>query len=201
MKTTQSRIYDAAMRVFAERGVTQLSVSDLSEAAGLARGTIYNNLRSPDALFEEIATRLTSEMHERVSASLEGVDDPAQRLANGLRHFVRRAHQDPVWGRFITHFAFSSHLIQEMFQAPPGVDLEKGISTGRYRIEPAMSPTALSMIGGCALSAMHLVLEGHKTWRAAGSETTELILIALGLPSHEAREIARSELPDLPEPV
>ena len=198
MKSTQSRIQDAAMRIFAERGVTQLTVSELSDEAGVARGTIYNNLGSPDALFEDVATRLASEMHERVTLSFVGIEDPAQRLANGVRHFVRRAHDEPLWGRFITRFAFNNRSLQGMFSGPPGADLQQGFVSGRYKIEPAMARSALALIGGATLAAMALVLDGHSTWRDAGTETAELILRALGIPGREARKIASTNLPELP---
>ena len=201
MKSTKARIEDAAMRLFAERGVTHLTVSELSDQAGVARGTIYNNLSSPDTLFEAVATNLAFEMHERVVRSFEGVEDPAQRMANGIRHFVRRAHQEPIWGRFITRFAFNNRSLQGMFSGPPGTDLESGVKSGRFKIEPDMSKAVLAMVGGCTLSAMILVLDGHQTWRVAGSEAAELLLRALGVPGREARKIARNELLELPSPA
>ncbi|OYW88111.1 MAG: TetR family transcriptional regulator, partial [Pseudomonadales bacterium 32-61-5] len=112
--------------------------------------------------------------------------------------FIRRAHDEPIWGRFITRFAFNTRLLQDMFRGPPGADLELGIASGRYSIEPAMADTVVSMVGGCAVSGMLLVLEGRKTWRDVGSEAAELMLRALGIPSQEARHIACLDLPDLP---
>ena len=55
LNPAQQRIHAAALKLFAERGVTQVNVSDLAQAAGVARGTIYNNLSNPDGLFEEVA--------------------------------------------------------------------------------------------------------------------------------------------------
>ncbi len=43
---TQACIYEAVVRLFAQRGTTHTNVSELAQAAGLARGTIYNSLRS-----------------------------------------------------------------------------------------------------------------------------------------------------------
>jgi hypothetical protein len=42
------------------------------------------------------------------------------------------------------------------------------------------------------------VLEGHKTWRAAGSDAAVFVLRALGVAADEARAIAQVELPPLP---
>ena len=45
---------------------------------------------------------------------------------------------------------------------------------------------------------MWMVLEGHQTWREAGSSTAELVLRALGIDAEEAHRIATDPLPVLP---
>jgi AcrR family transcriptional regulator len=197
-QASKQRIYDAAVRLFAERGVVPVNVSELATAAGVARGTIYNNLGEPDALFGEIAGRLGSEMHERVARSFERVQDPAHRLANGLRFFARRAHDEPHWGRFIVRFAFSNAALQGMWNGQPARDLEAGCASGRYDFEPTQMPSVIAMISGAGISAMVLVLEGHKTWREAGSDAAVFVLRALGVAADEARALAQVELPPLP---
>ena len=199
MTAAETRIHDAALRIFAEKGVTQLTVSELAEEAGVARGTVYNNLGSTDALFEEVAAGLADEMHRRVVSSFAEIDDPAHRLANGIRFFVRRAHEEPVWGRFIIRYAFSNDSLRAMWVGPPASDLRRGQEQKRYRIDPDQLQSALGMITGATLSAMLLVVEGHKTWRASGTDTAELVLRALGVAPREARKIANLELPPLPK--
>ncbi|WP_139042661.1 helix-turn-helix domain-containing protein, partial [Aequoribacter fuscus] len=47
--TSQKRIHAAAIRLFAETGAQKISIRDLAEEAGVARGTIYAYLdQSPD---------------------------------------------------------------------------------------------------------------------------------------------------------
>lgn len=197
MNAAQTKLHDAAMRIFAETGSTQVNVSELAGAAGVARGTVYNNLKAPDALFEEVAANLANDMHRRATASFAGIDDPAQRLAVAIRLFVRRAHEEPHWGRFIVRFAYSNIALQGMFAGPPAADLQAGLASGRYSFDPGRLPSALGVIAGSTLSAMMLVLEGHKTWRDAGSETAEFMMKALGLSPEEAAAIASCDLPPL----
>ncbi|MEE2952915.1 MAG: TetR/AcrR family transcriptional regulator [Pseudomonadota bacterium] len=187
------------MRLFAEKGGNQINVSELAQAAGVARGTIYNNGVEPDRLFEEVVAGLASEMHARIALASQDIADPAIAVANGIRHFVRRAHEEPDWGRFILRFAFSSNLLRTMFESQPSVDLMKGLKAGRFQFQPDQAPSVLAMIGGTGVAAMLLVLEGHKTWREAGSNAAELVLRALGLEAAEARAIATNDLPPLPE--
>ncbi|MGR3363345.1 MAG: TetR/AcrR family transcriptional regulator [Maritimibacter harenae] len=54
MNTATLRIHEAAMRIFATEGGTTIAVSDLAREAGLSRGTIYNNVDDPAALFASV---------------------------------------------------------------------------------------------------------------------------------------------------
>ena len=197
LTAAQARIHQAALRLFAEKGSTGVTMSELALAAGVARGTVHNNLDSPEALFSTVAAQLSSEMHQRVVASFKGIDDPAHRLANGIRFFVRRAHEEPHWGRFINRFAFSNESLQGMWAGPPTQDVMLGISQRRYDFQQEQLPAVIAMIAGTTLSAIFLVLEGHRAWREAGSDAAELVLRALGVPAEDARTLSRAELPPL----
>lgn len=204
MASGQERIQDAALRLFAERGMTQVTVSELAAAAGVARGTVYNNLGSGsvsvEALFEEVATRLTREMDARVEASLARIRDPAQRLANGMRFFVRRTHEEPVWGRFLVRFGGSSPTLRALLAGGATRDLALGSELGRFRVRPEQIPSAVAMASASVLGAQWLVLEGHRTWRDAGADVAFLVLRALGVPDADAQALAASDLPPLPPP-
>lgn len=198
LSAAQKRIHTAAMKLFAEMDVTRVSISDLATAAGVARGTVYNNLGGTEGLFEEVAAQLVREMTIRVTQSLEDSDDLAQRLAFGVRHYLRRAHEEPHWGRFLNRFGFSSASLQTLWSTDPVRNLSDGIAAGRYQITHEQLSSAVVMVAGTVLAAMLPVLEGHRTWRDISAEIAELLLVALGVPRDEARILATRELPPLP---
>lgn len=198
LNPVQRRIHQAALRLFAEKGVSQVNISDLAQEAGVARGTIYNNVESIEKLFQQVASQLSKEMHERVGKSFAEIADPAQRLANGIRFFIRRTHEEPQWGIFLSRFAMSDSSLREMFYSQATVDLMNGLQTGRYQFRQEQMVSVISLIAGSTLAAMFLVIEGLKTWREAGSDTAELILRSLGLNAEQARSLATTELPTLP---
>ncbi|MDC7824197.1 TetR/AcrR family transcriptional regulator [Pseudomonas sp. BLCC-B13] len=198
LNPVQRRIHQAALRLFADKGVNQVNISDLAQEAGVARGTIYNNVESVEQLFRQVASQLSKEMHQRVSKSFAEVQDPAQRLANGIRFFIRRTHEEPQWGAFLSRFAMSDSTLREMFYSQATIDLMTGLQAGRYQFRQEQMVSVISLISGSTLAAMFLVIEGLKTWREAGSDTAELILRSLGLSSEEARSLATIELPPLP---
>jgi len=193
----QRRIHDAAIRLFAEQGNHRVSVSDLAQAAGVARGTIYNNIETPEYLFEQVAAQLASEMHERVTACDQD-SDPAHRLANDIRFFVRRAHEEPQWGWFVYRFGINNDSLRDLLNGTPMRAIVKGVDRHRYDLREDLLPGAMAMIAGTTLTAMWMVLEGHQTWREAGSGAAELVLRSFGIAAEEARRLAESDLPPLP---
>lgn len=194
----RQRIYAAAVRLFAEKGATQIGVSELAAAAGVARGTIYNNLNDADALFEEVARQLIDEMTERLMRCFVNMNDPAARMAIGVRHYVRRTHEEPDWGRFITRFAFSNRAMQSLWQAGPGENLTAGLKSGRYILGVRQLRIVLGMVTGGVVTAMTSVLDGETTWRDSAGDTVELVLGLLGIGAEEAHHLAAIELPPLP---
>ena len=77
------------MKLFAERGVTRISISDLAAATGMARGTIYSHVPEIDGLFEEVAAQLAQEMIDRVVAGFAG--PAARRPTSGIEASTTRS--------------------------------------------------------------------------------------------------------------
>lgn len=199
--TAEQRIHAAAMRLFAEKGGTQLSISELAEAAGVARGTVYGNVPDLDALLESVATGLAAEMHDRVEASVAHLHDPAERLSMGIRLFIRRAHEEPAWGRFLTRFAITDPSLKNLWRGAGYDNLRRGIEIGRFSLEAERSESWVAFMAGAAIAAIFLVIEGHRTFREAGSDVTEMMLRSLGLSATEAHAIGQRPLVPLePKP-
>ncbi len=193
----RARIYQAALRLFAENGGSEIAVSDLADAAGIARGTIYNNIAAPENLLGEVAVALSHEMLLRTEATMQAFTDPAERMATGARLFIRRAAEEQDWGRFLVRFSHTHAVLQEAMREPPARDIKQAVKSGRFKIDAEKIPALLSMLAGATIAAMNAVIRGDQTWRDAGSHTAELLLRAGGVPPAEARRIAQRELPPL----
>lgn len=194
----QARITETALRLFASRGSAQITVSELAAAAGVARGTIYNNFAAPDALFEEIAARLANDAHQQILKISQSVKDPAERVSIGIRFFVKQAQEQPDWGRFMLRFAMSHAVLQDVWAGQPALDLKEGQVSGRFQFSPQQELSFPTMLAGVVLAAIVLVVEGHKAWREAGCDAVEFVLRALGVEADEARRIATFDLQALP---
>jgi AcrR family transcriptional regulator len=100
-------VLDTALRVFSEKGYHQTRISDIIEAAGIARGTFYLYFDSKNAIFHELLDLLL----ERIRANVVGVDlsEGAPPLREQFLVSVRRVlsafHQSPALTKFVLRAA------------------------------------------------------------------------------------------------
>ena len=199
MNAATLRIHQAAMRLFAVNGGTSLAVSDVAREAGLSRGTIYNNLEEPAALFTSVCETVAEEFAISIMTATDPMQDPAEKISAAIRLCVRRVHEEPHWGRFIARYAMLEPRLGSFWGTMPAEELRRGLISGRFSIHRDQVASITASAGGATFGAMTLVLDGHRTWRQAGSDTAEIILRGLGVERAEAREITQRELDPLPK--
>lgn len=56
----------------------------------------------------------------------------------------------------------------------------------------------VAVMSASVLAAIAVVLDGHRTWRDAGSDIGELLPWSIGVSQDLARTLAKTELPPLP---
>lgn len=99
----------AARRVFAEKGYHNCGVSDIVDAAGVARGTFYNHFESKRAVFQAVLEDLMSE----VLSVVEAID-----ISRPIPEQV-----DGNLGRMLTQVT-RPDLGRLLFAEAPGLDAE-----------------------------------------------------------------------------
>jgi AcrR family transcriptional regulator len=87
-EATREELLRVARELFAERGYGSVGTEEIVRAARVTRGALYHHFRDKRDLFREVHESLERELVERVAASMEGVDDPIERLEIGLRAFL-----------------------------------------------------------------------------------------------------------------
>ena len=74
------QILDAALEVFAERGLAAARLEDIAKRAGLSKGTIYLYFPNKEELFREVIRQTVIARIERGEAQLVSMGDPMQAL-------------------------------------------------------------------------------------------------------------------------
>ena len=63
---TRLRLFRCAVRLFAERGFTNVTVEDITEAADVGKGTFFNYFESKDHVVVDDAARRSTEFEARL---------------------------------------------------------------------------------------------------------------------------------------
>jgi hypothetical protein len=131
-----------------------------------------------------------AEANDALTADL---DDPAEVMAAAVRHSLGIMHHDPVLARFIVQVGLSGDddlwnaLRQRMLR-----DVKRGAQAGRFSAERVA--VVGHIIGGSVFAVLRAKLHGE-LGRSADTQTAASVLVLLGLPEHEAVEIANRRLP------
>jgi AcrR family transcriptional regulator len=103
----EQQILDAAAKLFAERGYSETDTQLLAEKLHVGKGTLYRYFPSKRQLFLAAADRVMQRLRQAIDGSMEGIDDPLDRVAAAIRACL---------AFFDKHPEFVELLIQERAQ-------------------------------------------------------------------------------------
>ena len=93
---TRSRILDAAENVFHAQGVSQTSLADVAQAAGVTRGAIYWHFKNKSDLFDAMFRRVQLPMEAMVQATADPrTSDPLGELRTTAVFVLQEAARNP----------------------------------------------------------------------------------------------------------
>jgi AcrR family transcriptional regulator len=87
------RILDGAMAALSRRGATQLSMTDVCDAAGISRATLYRYFSNKQDLLTAVGEHVSRNFIDGIRAATAQSDAPADRLRLVLEFFVRYTAQ------------------------------------------------------------------------------------------------------------
>ncbi|MGW0208007.1 TetR/AcrR family transcriptional regulator [Streptomyces sp. NPDC003233] len=191
---TRQALVRAAREILAESGDTSASIRAIAERADVGFGSFYNHFGSKPELFDAAVHDAMEEFAQAIDQRLYGVDDPAERLAGGLRLSALLAESHPEIMRILCHSELGRICAGSGLAPRARRDLEQGIAAGRFTVlDPGI---ALSALNGSLLALLELWFSKPEAdiEQAAGT-MAEMLLHMLGLSPDEAREVARGLLP------
>lgn len=89
------RILEGAEKAFSELGVSKAGMAEIAEFAGCSRGTLYRYFPTRHDLHVAYVDRASGEIAERVRARVSGIEDPRERLVEGILGAVREVRRRP----------------------------------------------------------------------------------------------------------
>ncbi|MER5756953.1 TetR/AcrR family transcriptional regulator [Streptomyces sp. NPDC002088] len=191
---TRQALVRAARQILAESGGTSASIHAIAEHADVGLGSFYNHFRGKPDLFDAAVADALEEYAQAVDQRLHGVDDPAERLAGGVRLAARMAESYPEIMQILCHSQLGRICAGDGLAPRAKRDVEQGMAAGRFTVvDPVI---ALTVLNGSLLALLELWCNqpGTDSDQAAGT-MAEMILQMLGLSPDEARDLARRPLP------
>ncbi|RKT56693.1 TetR/AcrR family transcriptional regulator [Saccharothrix australiensis] len=105
---TKQKLFDAALKLVGERGAASVTVDEIAAEAGVAKGTVYYNFASKDALVDALLRHGVELLAGRLRVA--EVEADTERAMETL--------VDGVLGFFAEYPAFGQLLVSELWRTP-----------------------------------------------------------------------------------
>ncbi len=155
MADTRQRLLDAAVAEFAREGFAGANINCISEAAGFAKGTVYNHFPSKRELMAAVIDAIAAQQTRAIVERLEGEGDPARRLERFFRAGFSFVEGYPAQARVVIGAVYGPdgefrervyQAYRPLFEAIARDIAQAGIARGEFRpLDPDLI-TALVVI-------------------------------------------------------
>ena len=187
-------LVEAALLVFAEKGVDASVIDDVISAAGVSRGTFYNYFRTNAELLVAANEELGNELVQQIEESVVSLPTPAARLATGIRLYFDVARRFPLLAHFLAQVGPQAAGPSNLLYTYLPVHLAEGMKRGEFVTMPILA--ALDIIVGSGILAVARISTGN-----ADDEYLHACLLglmrSLGYPSGRAGTLIANPLPSL----
>ncbi len=189
----RARLVESAMLVFAEKGVDASVIDDVLAAAEVSRGTFYHYFRTNGELLAAASEELINELLTLIEVQVQGLDNPAARIAYGTRLYLHTAIRYPLFGRFVSRSGFDVDSPSSRFYdfLPP--HLEEGMDKGCFKRMPV--EVALDLLSGPELVAVYRIANMEMP-QDYPEQVVGGILRGLGMSDAQATEL--TDIPIVP---
>ena len=80
MNRTKRKIFEAAMKLFAEKGYDATSVEEITATVGVAKGTLYYHFSSKEEIYTFLIEEGMKLLHNSIEIKTENLTDPILKL-------------------------------------------------------------------------------------------------------------------------
>ena len=156
---TRAQLVAAACALFAKRSWASVTIDELVQEAGVAKGTFYVHFDDMHALTAAVADDLIRTIDDLIQPQRAATSDPLLRIALGCDAFAGKALDDRRWASLVARMARSYPAIGETARMRLREDLQLVL---------AQSPRAgfsldlaLEVVLGVVLQVMAAIGEGR----------------------------------------
>jgi AcrR family transcriptional regulator len=193
---TRASILAAALEVFDAKGIGRATVEDVREQAGLARGSFYNYFQTYEQMLKELAAEIARQLNAEQSERFEDLPNLAERLWSNVRYSILRVSSDRSCAEVLVRVTPLVGSLTDHMRAHAERDMQLSSKSGAIKV-PSTN-VALDLGYGLTTMMLRRALDtktSKKDIEAAGL----MLLRAYGVEEDEARRIAHSRAPTMPQ--
>ncbi len=123
---TRLRLFRSALQLFADRGFSNVTVEDITEAADVGKGTFFNYFQSKDHVLGVMAELQLAHVKEAVQAASSG----KRAIHSTLHHLFLRLAKEPGRSPHLARAVIASFLASDVVREL----IERQMSEGRSMI-------------------------------------------------------------------
>ena len=105
-QSSRDKILDAAESLFARRGYSGIGLSEIAEASGLGKSSLFHHFRNKPQLYAAVTTRILKRIEERLVRSLAAGGGPVARLERWLDDLIDLLAEHPTYARLLLRALF-----------------------------------------------------------------------------------------------
>ena len=183
---TRAQLIAAASALFARQAVESVTVDDVIQEAGVAKGTFYVHFKDLQALIAAVADELIKSIDELLQPVRLSLEDPALRIAYGCSCFIDRALSDPGWAGLAARMAATVARGGDIARRRLSEDLK--LHVNRLPKDSLSAELGLEVVVGILLQVLGAIAEGRLTSRHREG-TLAAILRAIGLDTRQVKSV------------
>lgn len=192
---TRLQLLSAGVAILAEKG-DALTISDVVARAEVSNGTFYNYFTDRAELIDALAAH--SLLSLAAESAIQTADqDPARRFALATLRVLRRAEDDPTWGRAVLRLIDHPQSLTREVDRYLREDLISGFEDGRFKM--GADEITLDVHVGLILMSLRRIVRGD-----AGpnhiEQVIERALSILGIAAGEASALAAEAVAEQGKP-
>jgi len=149
---TRERLLDAALALMSSRGMEGVAINEITDRADVGFGSFYNHFESKEAIYIVLIDKFFEEFADALEETIKSLEDPAEIIAASIRHTIRRAAGDAVWGCFLLREGLSARALTRGLGRRLLRDIQNGVASGRFGV--ADTTMCFLAVGGMVLTAI-----------------------------------------------
>ena len=129
-----------------QSSVDAITIDEIVDTAGVAKGTFYNHFVDKDALQHDVLEMVRKDITRWIEQVNHGVTDPARRVARAFCTVIIYASRNPREGNFLIRTSMAFRLVDDRINRGLVQDIGIGLAEGRFPVASTESG-ALLMLG------------------------------------------------------